>query len=276
MKKILALLICFQILMLPAFAEYDFSDEAQAEFDRNKYQYTNSQPIDTDFTKKRNRSEIKGKSEIKPSQIIQNDINNNINAFEPIKSQPLTGYIVNIPSGTTFNVTFDSGISSGSLERNDRLTVRMTNDFVYNGHLIAPSGSLVYGNATDAQNAGLAYGSGELEIAFNQILTPEGNFIPISTEKVYMKAKNERAKNMTRDVVVGALGSMLVGAALTALGGGSNDWGRNMLIFGGLGAAGGGLRGTMQRGKEVQIPDGTTIQVRLNQPLSASPCNYLN
>ena len=44
-----------------------------------------------------------------------------------------------------------------------------------------------------------------------------------------------------------ALGSMLVGAAFTALGGGTDDWGRNMLIFGSLGAAGGGLRGTMQR-----------------------------
>ena len=38
MKKILSLIICFQILALPVFAEYDFSDEAQAEFDRQKNQ----------------------------------------------------------------------------------------------------------------------------------------------------------------------------------------------------------------------------------------------
>lgn len=75
---------------------------------------------------------------------------------------------------------------------------------------------------------------------------------------------------MTRDVVVGALGSMLVGAALTALGGRSDDFGKNMLIFGSLGAAGGGLRGSMQRGEEVQIPDGTTIEIRLSEPLNAT------
>ena len=43
-----------------------------------------------------------------------------------------------------------------------------------------------------------------------------------------------------------------------------------MLIFGSLGAAGGGLRGTMQRGEEVQIPDGTTIELELSAPLSAT------
>ena len=62
---------------------------------------------------------------------------------------------------------------------------------------------------------------------------------------------------------------MLIGAALTALGGGSDDLGKNILIFGGLGAAGGGLRGTMQRGEEIQIPDGTTIQIKLSKPLNA-------
>ena len=70
MKKILSLLICFQILSLPVFAEYDFSDEAQAEFDRNKYRNINSQPID--FTKKRNKTEIKNNTikELTPQQII--------------------------------------------------------------------------------------------------------------------------------------------------------------------------------------------------------------
>jgi uncharacterized protein YdeI (BOF family) len=43
MKKILALLICIQLVILPAFADYDFSDEAQAEFDRQQQQQT--QPV---------------------------------------------------------------------------------------------------------------------------------------------------------------------------------------------------------------------------------------
>ena len=132
----------------------------------------------------------------------------------------------------------------------------------------------MYGSTTEAKNAGYAYGSGAFEINFDEILTPDGNLIGITTERIYMEAKSERAKKMTRDVVVGALGSMLVGAAFTALSG-SDDWGRNMAVYGGIGALGGGIRGTMQRGEDIDIPDGTTIELKLIQPLTASPYNNL-
>ncbi len=267
MKKILLILICFQLIGLPVFAEYDFSDEAQAEFDRQKEIQLRS----NEFSKRKNHKEIKNneiqkqvqydkETQYEPSPLL----------FEPVPQRPpLYGSVVTVPAGTSFSVTFDSGISSGSLEKNDRLTVRLTNDFIYNGKLIAPAGSLVYGSASDAKNAGYAYGNAEIELNFNEILTPDGNMLQISTENVYMKTKSERAQKMTRDVVIGALGSMLVGAAFTALGGGDN-WGRNMLIYGGLGAVGGGMRGAMQRGQEVDIPDGTTIQVKLKQPLNTT------
>ena len=78
---------------------------------------------------------------------------------------------------------------------------------------------------------------------------------------------------MTRDILLGAVGSMLIGAAFTALGGG-NDWGRNMAVYGGLGAIGGGMRGAMQRGEDIEIPDGTTIQVKLLEPLSTYVYNF--
>ena len=263
MKKILALLISFQILTLPVLAAYDFSNEAQAEFDRKKFQPVQAAPIENNFYTTR---EHKDRTNYTP-QTIQGEIIQN--TYEPTP-KPLFGDVIQVPAGTSFKITFDSGINSGSLEKNDRLTATLTENFVYNGSIIAPAGSLVYGNTTDAKNAGYAYGSGALEINFNQILTPDGNLINISTDNIYMEEKSERAKKMTRDVVIGALGTMLIGAAFTALGG-SDEWGRNMLIYGGVGALGGGLRGAMQRGKDVNIPDGTTFEIKLNQPLNAIP-----
>ena len=279
MKKIIAFLLCIQMAVLPAFANYDFSDEAQAEFDRNRFQPIQTQPVQNDFSKTQKRKILKEKNhtdvETNRTNYTPPLVEENNSADTYFNQQPthLSGRIVNVPAGTTFFVTFDAGISSGSLEKNDRLTVRLTDDLKYNGVLIAPAGSLVYGSAIDANAAGLAYGSGAIELNFNQILTPDGNVINISTEKIYMKAKSERAQKMTRDIVIGALGSMLVGAAFTALGGGDN-LGENMLIYGGLGALGGGLRGTMQRGEDIQIYDGTSVEVRLTQPLNAVQYNY--
>lgn len=259
MKKILVLLICFQISILPIFAAYDFSDEAQAEFDRQR-----EIPLQqNDYSKKKNKFDKADYSEdrrnFEPSPLL----------YENVVNKPFYGSVVKVPVGTSFYVTFDSGISSGSVEKDDRLAVRLTNDWVINGKVIAPAGSLVYGTATYAKNAGYAYGSGALEINFNEIMTSDGNLLKISTENIYMEEKSERAVKMTRDVVIGALGSMLIGAAFTALNG-SDDWGRNMLIYGGIGAAGGGIRGAMNQGKDVKIPDGTTIQVKLKETLDVT------
>lgn len=284
MKRILVIALCFQLLCPYALASYDFSDEAQAEFDRNKTIQVQS----VDFSKTKTKRQIKKQKveQLQPldeipltEQLIQQEEIEARSNFAPQINQELLlnpqlyGSVVEIPAGTGFNVTFDSGISSGSLEKDDRLTVRLTNDLIYNGKTIAPAGSLVYGTATDAQNAGYAYGSGAIELNFNEILTPDGTLIKIQTENIYLRAQSERARKMTRDVVLGALGSMLVGAAFTAMGGGE-DWGRNMAIYGGLGAIGGGLRGGMQRGEEVQIPDGTTIQVKLIESLKAQPYSF--
>lgn len=276
MKKFLATLICFQMLALPTMAGYDFSDEAQAEFDKNKGVQVNkeSTPIKNNFSRSKQKRE-------QLHDVNTND-DNDRRHYEPsplLYEQPqqtqqtqqnrtLYGSVVTIPAGTSFSVTFDSGINSGSLEQNDRLATRLTNDLIYNGKLIAPAGSLVYGSARYAKNAGYAYGGAEIEINFDEIMLSDGTLLKISTENIYMKTDSERAKKMTRDVVVGALGSMLIGAAFTALGGGDN-WGKNMLVYGGIGAVGGGVRGAFQRGKEVDIPNGTTIQIRLTQPLSA-------
>lgn len=272
MKKFLVLFLCLQFIFLPAFAEYDFSDEAQAEFDKQRFQQTNFNH--TDFSKKRNKTEIKNNN-IERSNYTPIELNQEkpINLeTQTIPNKTLTGSVIEIPEGTTFYITFDSGINSGSLEKNDKLIASLTKDFVYNGLLIAPAGSLVYGNATYAKNAGYAYGSGALEINFNQIITPDGNIIAISTEKIYIEEKSERAKKMSRDMLIGALGSMVVGTIFTAIGGG-DDWGRNMLIYGGLGAAGGSIRGALQRGEDVDIPDGTTIELMLSQPLNTTPYN---
>lgn len=273
MKKFLATLICFQMLALPAMAGYDFSDEAQAEFDKNKGVQVNKErtPIKNNFSKSKQKRE--------QLQDVNTNDDNDRRHYEPsplLYEQPqqtqqnrtLYGSVVTIPAGTSFSVTFDSGINSGSLEQNDRLATRLTNDLIYNGKLIAPAGSLVYGSARYAKNAGYAYGGAEIEINFDEIMLSDGTLLKISTENIYMKTDSERAKKMTRDVVVGALGSMLIGAVFTALGGGDN-WGKNMLVYGGIGAVGGGVRGAFQRGKEVDIPNGTTIQIRLTQPLRA-------
>lgn len=300
MKKILAILICIQLVVVPAFADYDFSDEAQAEFDRQQQQTT--QPVRQKSVDKRDlkNKQTDNNSTYTPiytptytptytpadtplytptptytaspdNGLLYDASKEDLVKQAEEQQKKLYGSVVRVPSGTSFDVTFDSGISSGSMAKDDRLTVRLTDDLEYNGQLIAPAGSLVYGRTTDAKSAGYAYGSGAIEFDFYEILTPDGNRIKISTKKIVMKAKSERATKMTRDVVVGALGSMLIGALFTSLGSTDPNWGRSMLVYGSIGAAAGGLHGAMNQGTDIKIPDGTTIKLTLTDVLTANP-----
>lgn len=281
-KKLISLLICAQFLLTPVFAaktgfaDYDFSDEAQMRFEQNN-QMIPSQ--NNDFSKRKERREIKNKN---TTPITNEEIYSRTN-YNPLvdipqvitpnnREQPLYGTIVAVPKGTKFSATFDSGISSGSMDKNDRLTARLDRDWYYNGILLAPAGSLLYGTASSAKSAGLAYGSGHMEISFNQIMLPNGNMINISTEKIRLEAKSTRAKNISRDVLIGAATSLLVGALFTAIGGG-DDWGRNLLVAGSVGAAGGGIRSLTQRGEDVYIPNGSNVEIILTEPVNISPYN---
>lgn len=288
-KKILSLTICSTLLMSPLtcaaeMSEYDFSDEAQIKFNQNANIYTpinNTQPIINNTypeqkfkrTKEKKHEEIHEEVNLDVPVVESQKIE--VPAYDP--KAKLLGRVVYVPQGTTFNIQLQSGISSGSLDENDKLTAVLPENWVYNGNLIAPAGSLVYGTATDTTPAGYAYGSGAMELSFDRIMTPDGQVYNINAEKIRFENKSERGKNMTRDVLIGAGIGLLTGLLFTALGGGyygnNRDYGQAMLIYGAAGAAGGGIKGAVSRGDDVSVDADTVLQLKLLEPLGVVPQN---
>ena len=311
-RRGIAIVLALNLFMAPVFAEvfdyskYDFSDEAQTRFDntQNYNPYPNSEE-DFSVTRQKNNKKGNNKSQDYPSnsqfnnpfypdnsdyypeqrKTYDNSQNNNgvenpyieenENNYNKNTSSPLSGHVVYVPEGTYLEIMFESGISSGSLDKNDRITAVLPKDFTYNGYLIAPAGSLVYGTVMDAQAAGYAYGAGSMALKFDEIQPLEGNPFKISTVTAIVKGQSTRAKSMTRDVLIGTgmglLGGML-GFLLTG-GSGGEQFVRALAIGGGIGAAAGGVRGGMTRGEDVKIPDGSKIKVRLEKPINISPYN---
>ena len=91
----------------PQYEKYDFSDEAQQRFDNGGITKTPQQPI-----------------QITPSNV-------------------LVGSLVHIEAGTQFNAVLSSGISSESISNNDRISAQLMEDWMFNGIVIAPAGSIV-------------------------------------------------------------------------------------------------------------------------------------
>lgn len=303
-KKIIATLLIFNLTLVPVsadifdYSKYDFSDEAQMKFDSMQNSGT-YYPVEDDLSinKEKNKEKQKSGSKVNTDSTFPDnndyypeyrrnvDIPQNISNpyLEDItnitrdanKSQPLRGSVVYVPAGTAFTIMFESGISSGSLDRDDRLTAILSEDFVYNGSVIAPAGSYVSGTVTDAQAAGYAYGTGSMALNFDEIMPLEGSPFKISTQTLIVKGQSTRAKSMTRDVLVGT-GIGLIGGMLGFLltgGSGGEQFVRALAIGGGIGAAAGGVRGGMTRGEDVRIPDGTKVKLKLTQPINISPYN---
>jgi len=278
MKKIFACLISLLIGFSPIayaseiYTNYDFSDEAQAEFDRQREIQTTTPQEQIPLQIKQDKHIIKGHKQQPQEQPLEVERKNYVlPEIYGTNNELYKGSIVTIPQGSTLKIQLQSGVSSGSLDLNDQLTATLIEDWVYNNNLIAPAGSFVYGTVTKVTPAGYAYGGAKLELYFNKVITPDGNFYEIATEPINITSESKRALYMTRDILVGIGLGLLGGLIGCAISGGSDDMGKTMAIMGGIGATGGAVRGASQRGQDADIDADMPIQLILTKSLNAAP-----
>lgn len=268
-KKILCtILSVFLVTITPisALAEefsYDFSDEAQQRFDEEEQQKKESEKKDILYIK----------SDPKIKQTTKKEAKESISPQEPMelkieKTKTLEGKIITIPSGENIQAVLQSSISSGSLSENDTIAAVLSEDWIYKGVVIAPVGSILYGKATDIQQAGHLYKNGQLAISFEELLTPEGDKISFSTNKVYIKVESKRTLKTLMSTIGGAAIGVLFGALYGVA---TGDVLSGLTVGAAMGAGGGIVNAATQTGEEAQIPSGTIINVKLTNPMQVVP-----
>ncbi len=228
------------ITLQPAEQDYDFSDEAQARFDNRTSAITPQAPVTL------------------PKEPV----------IQPERQNVLKGSVVRVDAGQQFNAVLSSTISSDSITNNDKISALLESDWVVNGTLIAPAGSIVSGSVVDSRAATFAMGDGKIGLNFNQIMTPDGKVIQLTTNEVYIVGDSPRAKRIAGRVAGGALGGLLLGALFLL--GGADPTGA--LVSGAaIGGAFGAASAVAQKGEEVYVPEGTVLQIMLAEPMTAQP-----
>lgn len=251
---------------------YDFSDEAQERFNSiNNPDIVNLEiPAGTKphINYDRSSNVIKlpqiGSS---GSQSVYNpylqQTYNNTASQKP--SNVLTGSVVRIPDGTSFTAALLSDINSESIVNNDRISAELDQDWIYNGQLIAPAGSILNGRAVDTKSASFAMGNGQIGLLFDEIMTPDGAIIPLKTNKVYIVGNNSRALNITKRVAGGAAAGLLLSGISMLFGADPTQ----ALIYGmSIGAGSGAITAISSKGEEIQLIEGSQLQIMLTQPLT--------
>lgn len=142
-------------------------------------------------------------------------------------------------------------------------------DLVYNGVVVFPQGSLVYGTLTKAVHASYGSRNGKVVIQFNQIVTPENKTYAISTDKVDFAVANDgKVKSVVTSAATGAIIGALGGLLYAALSGG--DIGKATAIGAGVGAGTGLAGAAIEQGVDAEIPSFTELELVLTKSVNVT------
>ena len=194
----------------------------------------------------------------------------------------LKGRVVSVPAGQVFTAVTTTELSSANSYVGQMCSINLASDFYYNGALIAPAGSTVLGNVVEVTKAKHGSINGKLSLRFNQIVTPSGLQIPITgiirtndnTGVLVGGTKMDVAKGYTKDMVVGSAAGALSGVVFGALAGG--NIGRGAALGTAVGAGSGVVRSLWNQGNDVKIPAGSSFDIVLTQPITATPASTSN
>ena len=160
-----------------------------------------------------------------------------------------------IPSGQEIDVSLDAQLSSDTAQVEDRFAATTVADMYRGNDVLIPSGSKLRGVVSSVNRASRTDRKGQLTVAFDQI-TVNGRTYPM---------RGTVTQALESEGIKGEAGRIGAGAGVGAIIGG---------IIGGVKGAllgvliGGGGTIAATEGKDVTLPPGTILRVRLDQPPS--------
>src|SRR5439155_6356478 len=159
-----------------------------------------------------------------------------------------------VPTGTEIDVRLENELSSTTAQVEQRFTATTVADLYQGNAVLIPAGSVVRGVVSSVNKATRTDRKGSLTVAFDQI-TIRGRSYPIRgtvTQALESEGIRGEMGKIGAGSAVGAIIGRIIGCAKGALLG---------VLIGG----GGTIAAT--EGKDVDVPAGTILRVRLEQPL---------
>ena len=160
-----------------------------------------------------------------------------------------------IPAGQELDVRLQNALSSESATVEQRFETTTAVDLMQNGRVLVPAGSVVRGVVSDVKKAGRVERAGSLTLSFDQMVV-NGREIPIrGTATQVFESGGIREEAGTAGVGAGVGG--IIGGVLGGVKG---------AILGAVIGAGGAIAAT--DGKDITLPPGSIVRVRLNSPVN--------
>ena len=166
---------------------------------------------------------------------------------------------VTLRAGILFSTRTVEGLSSARNQIGDTFTATLEQPLSVDGWVIAERGARLEGKIVQSQRAGRVKGLSNLAIELTQLVTSDGQRIPIETETFEKRGESSTGQDAAK---IGAVAA--IGAVIGAIAGGGKG--------AGIGAAAGGAAGAgdvmLTRGKPAVLPAETHINFRLRNSVT--------
>ena len=162
-----------------------------------------------------------------------------------------------IPAGTEMDVRLSGRLSSGTAAVEDRFEATTLIDVAVGGRTLVPAGSVMRGVVTNVEPATRTNRTARMTLSFDQ-LTVNGRAYPVRgtvTQAIEGEGIKGEAGRISTGAGVGAIIGGILGGFKGALAG---------ILIG----AGGTIAAT--EGKEVELPQGSVLRVRIDSPVQIS------
>jgi hypothetical protein len=190
-----------------------------------------------------------------------------------------------VPAGTKVLLQLRSAINSKSAKAGDGVYLASTFPVVVGNRVMIPAGVYVQGSVDRVERAGRVKGRAQVDMHFTSIIFPNGSVVEIpglvdnvpgaTKQKVKdgegtIEQDGDKTRNMGEVAKVSVPTGATVGA-ITGLGTGHPVAGTLAGLAGGVGAA--ALVSLFTRGADVNIPEGTQVEMVLQRPLMLEDAN---
>jgi len=159
-----------------------------------------------------------------------------------------------VPAGTELDVRLQNSLNSGTAKVEDRFEGTTLVDLNVNGRVLIPAGSVMRGVVTSVEPATRTNRTAKMTVSFDQV-TVNGRSYPMRGT-VTQAIEGEGIRGETTRAGAGAAVGGIIGAVLGGVKG---------ALLGVLIGGGGTIAAT--EGKEVELPQGTVLRVRVDAPL---------
>jgi hypothetical protein len=155
----------------------------------------------------------------------------------------------------------ESRVSSETAHVEDRIEARVTRDVKVGDRVAIPAGARAIGSVMQVERGGKFKERARLGIRFHTLVLADGTRIPISTETIFREG--EAPGNSSPSKVGGAaVGGAILGAILGG--------GKGAAIGAAAGAGAGTAAVAASDRKEATLPAGTSMTVRILQPITVT------